>query len=73
MGKYKVFDFRSGNSYLIGEFENRQQAEAYCREQGFAWIPKTLVRLTEAEYRHALDHRKDNEKPKYKLRREVRE
>lgn len=69
MKQYKAFDFKSGNTYLIGEFDSKVDAEAYCRTQGYITIPQTVVALTEDEYRTALAHRKGAQRPKLRLRR----
>ena len=57
--QYKAFDFVSGNTYLIGEFESKAKAEAYCMTQGWATISQTVVALTNEEYEHALRNRKE--------------
>ncbi len=57
--QYKAFDFISGNTYLIGEFESKAKAEAYCKTQGWATIAQTVVALTDEEYQRAYQNRKD--------------
>lgn len=59
MGQYKAFDFKTGNTYLIGEFESKVEAEAYCKTQGFFTIPQAVAELTDEEFQHALSNRKD--------------
>ena len=65
MGKYamqyKAFDFKTGNTYLIGAFYNKADARAYCKVNGIVAIAQTVVGLTESEYKHALANRKDGE------------
>lgn len=65
--QYKDFDFISGNTYLIGEFESKAKAEAYCKTQGWATIAQTVVALTDEEYQRAYQNRKDAEEDSDRL------
>lgn len=58
---YKAFDFVSGYTYLIGRFQSRSAAEAYCKLSGIVTISQTLVALTEEEYQSALSNRRKSE------------
>lgn len=55
---YKAFDFKTGNTYLIGKHKSKLDAEAYCKTQGYAVIAQTVVPLTEEEYFRAYENRK---------------
>ena len=66
MAQFKAFDFKSGKSYLIGEFDSHAEALTYCKKQGFAVIPQTVVSLTVQEYEHALKNRIELTTTKYK-------
>ena len=57
--KYKAFDFKTGNTYLLGEHESKAKAKAYCETQGMAVIAQTVVPLTDEEYKRALANRKE--------------
>ena len=54
--QYKAFDFKSGHTYLIGEFNSKADAMAYCKVAGYQVIPQTVVRLTADEYKAAMEH-----------------
>lgn len=58
---YKAFDFKTGNTYLIGKHKSKSDAEAYCKTQGYTVIAQTVVPLTEEEYFRAYENRKDPE------------
>lgn len=58
---FKAFDFKTGNTYLIGKHKSKMDAEAYCKTQGYAVIAQTVVALTEEEYFRAYENRKDPE------------
>lgn len=58
---YKAFDFKTGNTYLIGKHKSKLDAEAYCKAHGYAVIAQTVVPLTEEEYFEAYKNRKDPE------------
>lgn len=62
MAQFKAFDFKSGKSYLIGDFDSHAEALTYCKKQGFAVISQTVVSLTEHEFEHAIENRIDNNK-----------
>ncbi len=52
--QYKVFDFKTGNTYLIGEFPSKREAMAHCKSVGIYTIPQTLVALSNKEYERAI-------------------
>ena len=58
MKQYKAYDFKTGNTYLIGEHESKIGAEDYCKEKGIYTCPQAVVALTEDEYAHALENRR---------------
>lgn len=58
MKQWKAYDFKTGNTYLIGEHENKGDAEGYCRANGIYTCPQAVVALTEDEYAHALENRR---------------
>ena len=57
--QYKAYDFKSGHTYLIGAFESKADAMAYCKTAGYRVIAQTVVALTDKEYEAALEHRID--------------
>lgn len=59
MKQYKAFDFKTGNTYLIGEHPSKSEVAAYCKTNGIATIAQTLVPLTNEEYIRALRNRKE--------------
>ena len=58
---YKAFDFKTGHTYLIGQFKAKLDAEAWCKTQGMAVIAQTVVPMTVDEYIEAYQNRPDRE------------
>ena len=55
--QYKAYDFESGHTYLIGAFDSKAEAMAYCKIVGYKVIAQTVVALSEEEFQNALEHR----------------
>lgn len=58
---YKAFDFKSGRTYLIGQYKTKMEAEAWYETQGMAVIAKTVVPMEIDEYIEAYQNRPDRE------------
>ena len=57
--QYKAYDFETGHTYLIGAFDSKADAMAYCKTQGYKVIAQTVVGLTDEEFKVAWDNRKE--------------